>query len=497
MPTTTKKYPCLVFLTARAKIHTRPHDFHRQANSTIMEEKDDGLDPAATNGIANVGVAVALREACAAHPELVQTHGPLSAPILRAMLGLDPSKTARQDDAQALSVAAKAVALARGFSRSESTTAGGGGMEGNPRAPPSPSRMSHSSSSSSELSTSEEEGERLGRKGSNASAATATNRVRLSSWLGQGSKHGRMMTSESAHSYHQQHMMFQQQQQQLMFQQQQQMQLHYHLQQQQQQQQRSGQEGGAAPADGSIGFNPHGGPAPAAALMGGSSHHGGPLFAGGYVGAPYSGVGAVGAYGLAVPPAAAFEPSGGSSSRTLPTSASSHSKRSSSAGKSKSGRRGRSRSSRHRRSSSSGGDIIVPPAVEEFERPVLRSFASGGGSQHDIQSAAGTPASSAGAGFSVTHGSGRSLPFSSSHRAARAGPRERGTPGRPLRRTQSHTSDAGSVDVAPAAKPAVVTLTMPGHVDAAIRGSDSTAVGSTASGEAEAIAVDRKGSNAE
>eukprot|EP00903_Cladosiphon_okamuranus_P015597 g14402.t1 len=477
-------------------IATGHHSDHKHANTAIMEEKDDGLDPAAANGIANVGVAVALREACSAHPDLVRSHGPLSAPILRAMLGLDPNKTASQDDAQDLNVAAKAVALARGFSRSES-------MAADLRAPPSPSRMSrmsHSSSSSSELSTSEEEGERLGRKVSNASAATSVNvRGRLSSWMGQGSKHGRLMTSESAHSYHQhhQHMMFQQQQQQLMFQQQQQMQLHLQLQQQQQQQQlqqqqRAQQGDGASSVDGSIAFHPQGGP------LGGSSHHGAPLFAGGYIGAPYAGVVAGGAYGLAVPPVTAFEPSAGSSSRTLPTSASSHSKPSSSGSKSKSGRRGRSRSSRHRRPSSSGGDIIVPPSVEEFERPVLRSFASGGGSQHDVQSAAGTPVSTTGAGFSVPFGSGRSLPFSSSHRASRIGVRERGTPGRSLRRTQSH-GNGSSGDFAQAAKEAAVTVTTPGVAESAPRGSDSTAAGSTVSGgdtEA-AVAVERKGSHAE
>ncbi|CAB1110578.1 unnamed protein product [Ectocarpus sp. CCAP 1310/34] len=71
------------------------------------------------DGIANVGVAVALREACAAHPDLVRSHGPLSAPILRAMVGLDPHKMTRRDDgAQALDMAARAVAVARGAPRS-------------------------------------------------------------------------------------------------------------------------------------------------------------------------------------------------------------------------------------------------------------------------------------------------------------------------------------------------------------------------------------------
>lgn len=416
--------------------HQAGHTMLRKGS--IAEEKEDGDDAGGfgeAGDIANVGVAVALREACAAHPDLVQSHGPLSAPILRAMLGLDPHKNSEgHDDAQDFNVTAKAVALARGFQRADSsvagdaTTPGRGHLRrqssaaGRKGAPPSPSRRSTSSSSSSELSSSEEEGERLARKGSSASNTIRASRARVSSWIGRGSRHSR--TSEASQSYqqHQQHqqMMFQQQQQQLMYQQQQQMQLHYQLQQQQrasQQDLMSSIEGGGTDAGGSM-------PLTAGPLL--------PQMPHGYMGAPYAGVGAVGAYGLAAPlPMASFDhPSaaGGGGGGFGGYTSSSHSR-------SKSSRRGRSRSSRHRRSGHSG-DVVVPPAVEDIERPVLRSFASDAGSQHGgggLHSAAGTPRASAGAGpagLSIPFGSGRSIPFSSSHRAARSGPKERGTPGR-------------------------------------------------------------------
>ncbi|CAM9604930.1 unnamed protein product, partial [Ascophyllum nodosum] len=134
----------------------------------IQEEKDKDFDHGEEQGheIANVGVAMALREACAAHPELVQSHGPLSAPILRAMLGLDPYKTDRQDNTEALAVAAKAVALARGLDRSGAdrtpnaaamSEAGGGGARFGRQTSAVPSAAGDSASSVSDLSSSEEE----------------------------------------------------------------------------------------------------------------------------------------------------------------------------------------------------------------------------------------------------------------------------------------------------------------------------------------------------
>ena len=89
-----------------------------------MEEKnedEDGEhnDAGDADGIANVGVAMALRQACATHPDLVQSHGPLSVPILRAMLGLDPHMVTRQDDDKAFAIAARAVTLARSLNQTD------------------------------------------------------------------------------------------------------------------------------------------------------------------------------------------------------------------------------------------------------------------------------------------------------------------------------------------------------------------------------------------
>lgn len=374
----------------------------------MEEEKDADLDPTATtagraDGVANVGVAIALHEACTAHPELVQSHGPLSAPILRAMLGLDPYKAVRQDDAQALGVAAHAVALSRGLQRSDPPVAGGGdgGAPGRAilrrrppapaaagageREPPSPSRRSNSSSSS-EASTSEEEGEVLGRKGSLGNIAntapgrlaswmggsrhsrtseTSHNRGRQPSWMG-GSRHSR--TSETSqpyqHQQQQQHMMFQQQQQQMMiYQQQQQMQLHY----QHQQQQRASQQDLRSSTGGGMSFHTRAGAVaavPLSASVGGQNPVGQHVSdtAQGHSGAPYPGVGAYGLGGLGTITPPAFEPSAGYSN-ILPVS-SSHSTRSAGGTSKSSGRRGlSSRTSSHRRmpSGSAGGALLLCP----------------------------------------------------------------------------------------------------------------------------------------
>lgn len=475
-----------------------PHEEEKAGDAAAIAA--DAIPSA--EGIANVGVAVALREACAAHPDLVQSHGPLSAPILRAMLGIDPYKSIRQDDVQALSVAAGAFSLARGVQGADApaavveaevagavraATPGRGHLRRQASRgswygdrPPSPSRMSNSSSSSSELSSSEEEGRRNGRKGSNA---TSTHRGRLSSWVGHASRHSR--TSGASQSHHrlqlqqQQQILFQQQQQQQqMLYHHQQMNLHYQLQQQQRRGGGSVHDDTMSHMEGGTGFDTSHGGGPGSILSldtGMAAAHAPPLLPGmthPYMGGPFPGVGTYSLGGGTNPPA--FEPTS-TSSRHLPAVAGIQPRRSASvsgAKTSKSSRhhRGRSgggsRSRRRSRSTSAGGGggdaSIVPPALEDMERPVLRSFASGGDhSQHGARSTATTPRSVHGlgpsgfsiptrSGHSIPTGSGRSIiPFSSSHRATRVGPR--GTPGRRAINTQSVDSAAESEVVGQAA----------------------------------------------
>lgn len=112
---------------------------------------------------------MALREACTAHPEVVTTHGPLSAPILRAMLGLDPYQTGDRDNQEAFAIAAQAMTIGI-----PGGSLGGGRDVDMVVAPPSPIS---SSSSSSEESSPES---RRGRQRSGVRTG------RLPSWLGGG-----------------------------------------------------------------------------------------------------------------------------------------------------------------------------------------------------------------------------------------------------------------------------------------------------------------------
>ncbi|CAM9380012.1 unnamed protein product, partial [Ectocarpus sp. 4 AP-2014] len=145
---------------------------------------------------------------------------------------------------------------------------------------------------------------------------------------------------------------------------------------------------------------------------------------GGYVGPVIPGI--AGGYGLgrgaiAVPPA--FEHAAGGYPTKL-SGSSSHSKGSAGGRVTSSSRhhhrRPRSRS-RSATAAAGGENPVVPPAIEDVERPVLRSFATfasgggGDGSQHGQPSA---DAAATAGGFPVPTGSAGSVPYSSSRRGA-------------------------------------------------------------------------------
>lgn len=400
---------------------------------TIQEEKDDDfdcdeIDP--DREIANVGVAMALREACAAHPELVQSHGPLSAPILRAMLGLDPYKTARQDNTQALTVAAKAVALARGLNRSDvmdrdpsMATEVAGGPGGNrvrrlssTAAPPS-SVAADSSSSMSELSSSEEEGD--GRRDRSNSGV----RSRLHSFLGGGAAGRQQQREQQQQAYQQQQemqfrMQLQQQQQQL-----QQFQFQQYQQRQQQEAALMGTGIAAAPpfnlsapamgsswlfssSAGSANLEPgqEGLMPPTGMTFGGGNGTGMPLTGVASWHYPQDGSRMQRGRDLSSGNQSWAGGVGAPARRTKPSSV-----KSSSSHKP----RGRSRTTRRAGSSAKSESGVMAAAVEDIERPVLPSIASSNGSQH-------------GPGR-VPYSSSHSVPFSSGHRTRAL---SRGTPAR-------------------------------------------------------------------
>lgn len=404
---------------------------------TIQEEKDDDfdrddIDP--DREIANVGVAMALREACAAHPELVQSHGPLSAPILRAMLGLDPYKTARQDNTQALTVAAKAVALARGLNRSEAmdrdpsaATEGAGAAGGNrvrrlssAVAPPPSSIAADSSSSMSELSSSEEEGD--GRRDRSNSGV----RSRLPSFLGGGGPGRQQQREQQQQAYQQQQemqfrMQLQQQQQRL-----QQFQFQQYQQRQQQEAALMGTGMAAAPP-----FNLSA-PAMGSSWLFQSNMSGASLEPGQEGLMPPTGMTFGGGNGTGMPLTGVAswhypqdgsrmqrgrDMSSGNQSWAGGVGAPARRKNPSSVKSSSSHKpRGRSRTTRRAGSSVKSESGVMAAAVEDIERPVLPSIASSTGSQHG-------PAR-------VPYSSSHSVPFSSGHRARAL---SRGTPARGTR----------------------------------------------------------------
>ena len=376
----------------------------------IQEEKDKDFDHGEEQGheIANVGVAMALREACAAHPELVQSHGPLSAPILRAMLGLDPYKTDRQDNTEALAVAAKAVALARGLDRSGAdrtpnaaamSEAGGGGARFGRQTSAVPSAAGDSASSVSDLSSSEEEdaADHLRRD-----RTTSGVRGRLNSWLGGGGggPGGGGISTVSRHQLREKQQLAYQQQQELHFR----MQLQHQREQLkqfqfQQYQQRHQHEAAllentalAAPA---LGLHP-------APLLGANNSL---LFQSSTSSLDPS------REGLLPPTGMAF---GGGGEAVLPTGAASWhhppsfgpggfsfaaggrmaKKPSSVTGaRSNTRPRGRSRTSRRPGSSARSESGVMAAAIEDIERPVLPSIVSsnGNGSQHGTPFSSGHP----------------------------------------------------------------------------------------------------------
>lgn len=130
---------------------------------------------------------MALREACTAHPEVVTTHGPLSAPILRAMLGLDPHQTSQADTSEAFAIAAQAMTVGI-----PGGSLGGGRDVDMVVSPPSPPSSSSSSSDDSSSPRS-----RRGRQRSGVSL-TSIRAGRLPSWLGgTASRHREEMLSRN------------------------------------------------------------------------------------------------------------------------------------------------------------------------------------------------------------------------------------------------------------------------------------------------------------
>ena len=223
----------------QSSLHTENRENTAEAKSENqgIEHEHDGRK----EGIANVGVAMALHEAISAHQDLVQASGPLCLPILRAMLGLDPHKTTPEDDAKAFAIAARAVTLAGSLSRTEEAP----GRNANSttrraihRSRSSSVDVSHppvpSSPSSSDLSDGDTyDGSGRGALGN--SQHDGGKRGRISSFLS-GSRHYRKTKHPQHHqqhrqqreqrhdqqlSYHQQQLLLYQQQMQVQMQQQQ------------------------------------------------------------------------------------------------------------------------------------------------------------------------------------------------------------------------------------------------------------------------------------
>ena len=414
------------------------------------EEEDNST----ADGIANVGVAMALREACTSHPELVQSHGPLSAPILRAMLGLDPYKMAKQDDAKALAVAARAVALARGLNRSDATMnagtsevdGGGSRMRRQSSAPVAPSPPP-SSSSSSDLSDDESDDGR--RRKTSGVSANGGGRGRLSSFLGGGGRY-----KEQQFLQQQQQQQAQQAQQLLLYQQQMQFQImqQQQLKELQLQQYHLGQQATMPVLDTGTAYveRPPSNQSLDQSQLGmlRSEHRGDFTPAGSVTGISQSWVGAPpsGNFGgiarpILLDPAASM-PALSATSRTSVRS-------------SKSARKGRSKSRSRRPSAAAPSDPsggVMAAAVEDLERPVLPSMASSSGSQHGpSRGGAGRSSSpSGGGGGRVPFSSGRSVPYTSGHR--------KGTPARPNR-----GSGASRSEPALAAPEDYLTGTGPGY----------------------------------
>lgn len=451
----------LIFFSLSTHPRTNPHIPDMQTASyngtqgTIAEAKDEDNDSehdtaGNTDGIANVGVAMALQQAFTAHPDLVQSHGPLSVPILRAILGLDPHKTTPQDNAKAFAIAARAVTLARSHSRFEVDVS----RSSNPvvRRAVHRSRSSSvevtpppvlSSPSSSDLSDGDTY-DGAGRSVLGNSQHEGGKRGRISSFLS-GSRHSWMKNPQQSH--HRQHpheqqqqLSYQQQEQQMLYQQQVQVQM---MQQQQQQLQHQQYQLGHNFVSTDLASVPDYPERPPYAhdtdqdtLRMLRSEHRGEFMSSHSL--------PMGALSDATrhTPFDSFTPATAGSVSSL--------KRGSSVRSSNSALHSYSRHSRrvpHGSNTSDHTGGIVPPAVEDLERPVLPSVVSATGPQYSAGSGASRAvmrsASSSAVGKSgllpagrVPYSSGRSVPQSSSHHSV-----WRGTPARALWGPATSTHD--------------------------------------------------------
>lgn len=428
---------------------------------TIAEAKDEDNDSehgtaGSTDGIANVGVAMALQQAFTAHPDLVQSHGPLSVPMLRAMLGLDPHKTSPHDNAKAFAIAARAVTLARSHSRTEEDVS----RSSNPvvrraihrsrsssvEVPPPPVLSSPSSSDLSDGDTYDG----AGRSVLGNSQHEGGKRGRISSFLS-GSRHSWKKTpQQSLHRQHsrekqQQQLSYQQQEQQLLYQQQVQVQMmqqqhhHHHQQQLQYQQYQLGRNVASTDLGSVTDYQerpPYVHDTDQDTLRMLRSEHRGEFMSSQSL--PMGGLSDATRH----TPFDPFTPATAGSVSSIRRGGSVRSSNSTLHSHSRHSRRGVHGSNT---SDNTGG--TVPPAVEDLERPVLPSVVRTTGPQYSAGNGesrgVGSSASSSAVGKSgpppasrVPYTSGRSVPQRSSHNSA-----WKGTPARALKVAATSTHD--------------------------------------------------------